>query len=46
MRNILSRLLAMGQFEVIIFGDKAILDDSAPDPLPQLSRLTNTVHRH
>ena len=27
MRNILSRLLATGKFEVLIFGDKCIIDE-------------------
>ena len=36
MRNILSRLLATGKFEVLIFGDKCIIDEGKPAILPLL----------
>ena len=38
MRNILSRLLAMNQFDIIIFGDKVIGDERALSPSERQTR--------
>lgn len=36
MRNILSRLLASGKFDVIVFGDKCIIDEGRIRPDDQI----------
>ena len=41
MRNILSRLLATGKFEITVFGDKVILDEGASDGIPLCLNLLN-----
>lgn len=41
MRNILSRLLATGKFEITVFGDKVILDEGASDGFPLCLNLLN-----
>ena len=46
MRNILSRLLSTGNFDIQIFGDKAILDEGLDDSLCLSVDLIQMTFRH